>query len=71
MRDSHEIQPKADGGIMTKADEFRQYAQEALRGASETESDKNKEELIKLARRWMQAASKAEQAFSSPINHSN
>jgi hypothetical protein len=49
---------------MTKADEYRQYAEEALRGASETESDKNKEQLIKLARLWSQAASRAEQASS-------
>jgi hypothetical protein len=56
---------------MTKADEFRQYAEEALRGASETESDKHKEQLIKLARLWTQAASKAEQASSSPISPSN
>ncbi len=49
---------------MTKADEFRQYAEEALREASETQSDTNKEQLIKLARVWSQAASRAEQASS-------
>jgi hypothetical protein len=59
------------GCIMTKADEFRQYAEEALREAFETESDKNKVELIKLARLWAQAASRAEQAFSSPISPGN
>ncbi len=56
---------------MTKADEFRQYAEEALREAFETESDKNKVELIKLARLWAQAALRAEQASSSPISPSN
>jgi hypothetical protein len=52
---------------MTKADEFRQYAEEALRGAFEAQPDKNKEELIKLARLWSQAALRAEQASSIPI----
>jgi len=56
---------------MTKADEFRQYAEEALRGASETQSDKNKEELLKLARLWSQAASRAEQSSSIPISPSS
>jgi hypothetical protein len=56
---------------MTKADEFRQYAQEALRGATETETDKNKEELMKLARLWTQAATAAEQASSSPSSRGN
>jgi hypothetical protein len=47
---------------MTKADEFRQYAEEALRSASETKSDKDKEAFTKLARVWLQAASKTETA---------
>jgi hypothetical protein len=70
-RRSHEINLTRVGCIMTKADEFRQYAEEALRGAFETESDKKKEELFKLARLWAQAASTAEQASSSPIFPSN
>jgi hypothetical protein len=56
------------GRIMTKADEFRQYAEEALRDAFETKSDKNKVELIKHARLWAQAASRAEQASAGQIS---
>ena len=45
---------------MTKAPEYWKYAEEALRGASESKSDKEKQVLIKLARLWSQAALKAE-----------
>jgi len=45
---------------MSRADEFRQYAEEALRGAAEANSDQEKQALIKLARTWSQAAVKAE-----------
>jgi hypothetical protein len=48
---------------MTQAAEFRQYAEEALREASATQSDKEKQALIKLARLWSHAALSAE---SSP-----
>jgi hypothetical protein len=41
---------------MSKANEFRQYAEEALRGAAEANSDQEKQALIKLARTWSQAA---------------
>ena len=54
---------------MIAADEFRQYAQEALREASENRSDKDKEALIELARVWWQAASRMELA-SDPTNPS-
>ena len=48
------------GCVMTKAAQYWQYAEEALRGASEIKSDKEKQVLIKLARLWSQAALKAE-----------
>jgi hypothetical protein len=45
---------------MTKAPEYWQYAEEALRDASQSKSDQEKQALIKLARIWSQAALKAE-----------
>jgi len=45
---------------MSKAEEFRRYAEEALRGAAESKSDEEKQILIKLARIWSQAAFRAE-----------
>jgi hypothetical protein len=45
---------------MTQAAEFRQYAEEALREASKTQSDKERQVLIKLARLWSHAALSAE-----------
>jgi hypothetical protein len=48
------------GCVMSKADDFRQYADEALHSASETKSEKQKQALIDLARTWIQAALKAD-----------
>jgi hypothetical protein len=53
--------------VMSKADDFRQYAEEALRSASKTTSEKQKHALIDLACTWMQAALKAD---ASASNHS-
>jgi hypothetical protein len=49
---------KADA--FPKAAEFRQYAEEAFRGAAASESDDEKQTLIKLARTWSQAARRAD-----------
>jgi hypothetical protein len=49
---------------MSKADDFRQYADEALRSANETKSEKQKQALIDLARTWTQAALKADASTS-------
>jgi hypothetical protein len=46
--------------VMSKADDFRQYADEALRSANDTKSEKQKQALIDLARTWTQAALKAD-----------
>jgi hypothetical protein len=48
------------GCVMSKADDFRQYADEALRLATETKSEKQKLALIDLACIWTQAALKAD-----------
>ncbi len=41
---------------MSKADEFRQYAEEALRWAAQAKDEKQKQALLDLARTWTQAA---------------
>jgi len=40
---------------MSEADQFRQYADEALLWAAQSKTEKEKEALIDLARTWMQA----------------
>jgi hypothetical protein len=41
---------------MSMADEFRRYAEEALRGAERSETAEEKQALIGLARTWAEAA---------------
>jgi hypothetical protein len=41
---------------MSQADEFRQYAKEAMRDARQSKSENEKEALIDLAHTWAQAA---------------
>jgi hypothetical protein len=41
---------------MTKADEFRQYAEEAMRWARKSKTEKDKAVLINIARTWTIAA---------------
>jgi hypothetical protein len=41
---------------MTKADELRQYAEEAMRWAREAKTEKDKAILIDIARTWITAA---------------
>jgi hypothetical protein len=55
---------------MTQAAELRQYAEEALREVSETQSDEEKQALIKLARLWSHAALNTEpnSTLSMPSN---
>ena len=45
---------------MSKAEEFRQYAEEAFRWAVEATTEKEKQALIDLARTWTQAAMQIE-----------
>jgi len=55
---------------MSEADQFRQYADEALRWATQAKTEKEKEALIDLARTWMQATLESESTFvvnSSPL----
>jgi hypothetical protein len=41
---------------MSKADQFRQYADEAMRWARQSKTENEKQVLTELARTWMQAA---------------
>ena len=53
------------GCVMSKADDFRQYSDEALRSATESKSETQRQALMDLARTWTQAALKADAAISS------
>jgi hypothetical protein len=47
-------------GVMSKADQFWQYAEEAMRWARQAKTEKEKQSLIELARTWTQAAACSE-----------
>jgi hypothetical protein len=49
-------------GGNAKAEQFRQYAQEAMRRAYQSETQKEKEALIELAYTWTRAAMQSESA---------
>jgi hypothetical protein len=54
---------------MSKAEEFRQYAEEAMRWAYQSKTEKDKQALVNLARTWTQAAMQSERILvfnSSP-----
>jgi hypothetical protein len=44
------------GGCQSEADQFRQYAEEALHWASQAKSEKERRVLREFARTWSQAA---------------
>jgi hypothetical protein len=57
---------------MSEADQFRQYAEEALHWASQAKSEKEQRVLRELARTWSQAALASERMVvfnSSPPEH--
>jgi hypothetical protein len=45
---------------MSLANDFREFAQECVRWAGETKSNKHRRELLALAETWQQAAIEAE-----------
>jgi len=57
-----------DGGesVMTKADEFRQYAEEAMGWARDSKDEIQRAVLISLARAWVQAAARQERPAARP-----
>ena len=52
---------------MIKADEFREYAGEALRWSCQSSTKEEKKALIDLAVTWTQAASLSERKFVGPL----
>ncbi len=54
---------------MSKADEFRQYAEEAMRWARRSKNEKEQLALIELARTWTQAALHRE-STAAAVNYS-
>jgi hypothetical protein len=50
-------------GIKMKADQFRQYAEEAMRWAFQSKTEKEKQAYIDLAHTWTQAAVHSEHIF--------
>ena len=51
---------------MSKADQFREYAEEAMRWSRQAKSEDAKNTLIDLALTWRQAASLCERTVVSP-----
>ena len=51
---------------MTKADEFREYAEEALQWSRQSSIEQEKKALIGLAVTWTQAASLSERKSVGP-----
>ena len=45
---------------MSKADQFRQYAEEAMRWARQSKTENEKLALVELARTWTQAAQRSD-----------
>jgi hypothetical protein len=56
----HKASRSVGESVMSKADEFRQYAEEALRWARYSTSPNEQLVLINLARTWTQAADRNE-----------
>ena len=48
---------------MSKADQFRDYAEEAMRWARQSKTEKERQALIELACTWTQAAVQSEHIF--------
>jgi hypothetical protein len=55
------------GRSMTKAEQFREYAEEALRWSSRSRTAEEKKALIDLAVTWTQAASWSERKSVDPL----
>jgi hypothetical protein len=57
---------------MSKVDQFREYAEEAMRWARQSKTEKERQALIELACTWTQAAVQSEHIFGvndSPPEH--
>ena len=49
---------------MSAADQFRQYAEEAMRWVHQSKTENEKQVLIELARTWTQAAAESERTIA-------
>ena len=49
---------------MSETDQFRQYAEEAMRWVRQSKTEKEKQVLIELARTWTQAAAESERTIA-------
>jgi hypothetical protein len=57
---------------MSKSNQFRQYAEEAMRSADRSKIQKEKESFLALARTWTEPAVQSERIFvvsGSPPEH--
>jgi hypothetical protein len=54
---------------VTEANEFRQYAAEALRWALKSTAEKERQSLFELARTWMDAARASEHQMPAGVNY--
>jgi hypothetical protein len=55
---------------MSQASQFREYAEEALRWASKSTTEKERASLFELARTWTQAATASERPRPTGVNSS-
>jgi hypothetical protein len=55
---------------MSEANQFRQYADEALRWAAKAATEKEKRSLMRLARTWAEAAVMSQNPMLVGINYS-
>jgi hypothetical protein len=61
--------PQAQETVMSEASEFRRYAEEALRWAEKSTTEKEKLSLMELARTWSQAAYATEHPMPVGVNY--
>ena len=54
---------------MSESDQFRQYAEEALLWASQSETEEEKQLLLELVRTWTAAAVASERTVAHPTMH--
>ena len=56
---------------MSKSDQFRQYAEEAMRWVARSETEEEKQLLIELLCTWTAAAVAADASRSQSLSHQN
>jgi hypothetical protein len=56
---------------MSESDQFRRYADEALRWAAKATTEKERRPLMQLARTWAEAAAMSQNPMLVGVNHSS